>query len=376
VYKACQNSWLYTPFGGIWCIDKGVSGHLIKTMQETNDILNLKVSFQENTWTDVSLIEPTIKNVLDSQKSDKYKQQVTNLRTNLDKGNTDYYNENKKRLPAVTFSATFNSSRTRENVKYYNSLIVLDIDKLNPEQIEICYKQLLQDDFVFSFWRSPSNKGFKGLVQLEFIDISDEIDLDTKHKSAFKKLSNYFQNTYNLELDKSGSDISRLCFLSYDTELVRKETSKKFQVSNDDIKAIAPKTNNGRTRKIKFVSNRDALFNPLERNNQYDRKLMTDIIRYLTNKNLSITFSYSEWCRVAMAIANTFTYDIGLNYFTKLSKLDGAKFNEIHCTNFLINCYETKNGNVTFASIIHLVNQKGYKTKQQKIKEGVLKVES
>lgn len=344
--------------------------------QQTKDnILDLKVSFQENTWTNVATVEPTIKNILDVIQSDKYKQQVTDLRTNFDKGDTEYYNNNKKRLPAVTFSATFNTNRTKENVKHYNSLIVLDIDKLNAQQIEVCYELLLQDNFVFSFWRSPSNNGFKGLVQLEYIDISDEIDLDTKHKSAFKKLSTYFQETYSLEIDKSGSDISRLCFLSYDTKLVRKETSEKFQVTNADINAIAPKTSNGKTKKIKFVSNRDALYNPTERNNQYDRKLMTDIIRHLTNKNLSITFSYAEWCKVAMAIANTFTYDIGLNYFTKLSKLDGTKFNEIYCTNFLINCYETKNGNVNFASIIHLANEKGYKTKQQKIKERVLKVE-
>ena len=76
-----------------------------------------------------------------------------------------------------------------------------------------------------------------------------------------------------------------------------------------------------------------------------------------------------------MAIANTFTYDIGLNYFTKLSKLDGIKYNETHSTNFLNNCYETKNGSVNFASIIHLANEKGYNTKQQKIKNGVPKVE-
>ena len=57
------------------------------TMQETNDILNLKVSFQENTWTNVSVIEPTIKNVLEDIQSDKYKQQVTDLRTNLNNGN-------------------------------------------------------------------------------------------------------------------------------------------------------------------------------------------------------------------------------------------------------------------------------------------------
>lgn len=345
------------------------------TMQEMNDIFNFRVSFQENTWTSVSLVEPTIKNVLDAIQSDKYKHQITDLRTNLDKGNVDYYNDYKKRLPAVTFSGTFNANRTRENVKYYNNLIVLDIDKLSKEQIEICYNQLLEDEFVFSFWRSPSNNGFKGLVQIEFLDISDEIDLDSKHKSAFTKLSTYFQNKYSLELDKSGSDISRLCFLSYDTKLVRKETHKKFQVTNNDIITVILKKNS-KTGKVKYINNRDDLYNPLGRNNKYDRKLMTDIIRYLTNKNLSITFSYSEWCKVAMAIANTFTYDIGLNYFIKLSKLDETKYNEIYCTNFLINCYETKSGNVGFASIIYLANEKGYKTKQQKIKEGVLKVET
>jgi len=76
------------------------------TIRETTYILNLKVSFQENTWTNVSAIEPTIKSVLEDIQSDKYKKQVTDLRTNLNNGKTDYYNDNKKRLPAVTFSAT------------------------------------------------------------------------------------------------------------------------------------------------------------------------------------------------------------------------------------------------------------------------------
>lgn len=345
-------------------------------MQATNDLLNLKVSFQENTWTNVSVNEPTIKNILDDIKSDKYKQQVTDLRTNLNKGNTDYYNDNKKRLPAVTFSATFNTNRTRENVKNYNNLIVIDIDKLTEDQIVKCFEKLLEDEFVFSFWRSPSNNGFKGLVQLEFVDIALEIDLDTKHKSAFKKLSAYFQGTYELDLDKSGSDISRLCFLSYDTQLVKKENYKKFQVNNEDINVALQQATSGRVRELKFASNKDALFNPFERNKQYDRKLMSDIIRYLTNNNKSITYSYADWCKVAMAIANSFTYEIGSNYFIKLSKLDGNKFNEVYCINFLTNCYETRNGNVSFASIIFLANKKGYKTKQQRIMEGVPKVEA
>jgi hypothetical protein len=38
VYKGCQNSWLYTPFGGIWCIYKGVGCHAEK--RTTNKDLN------------------------------------------------------------------------------------------------------------------------------------------------------------------------------------------------------------------------------------------------------------------------------------------------------------------------------------------------
>jgi hypothetical protein len=38
VYKACQNSWLYIPFGGLWCIYKGVVCYLtIKKLQNENE---------------------------------------------------------------------------------------------------------------------------------------------------------------------------------------------------------------------------------------------------------------------------------------------------------------------------------------------------
>lgn len=352
-----------------------VSGNQIFKLSELDKILNLKVSFQENTWTMVSNTEPLIQNVLDIIRSDKFKNQVTALRTNLENGNLDFYNNHKKRLPAVTFSATFNKTRTRENLKKYNSLVVLDIDKLNEEEIKICHNKLQQEEVVIAFWRSPSNKGYKGLVNLEFSQISEEIDLDTKHKSAFNKLSDYFKEKHDLVLDNSGSDISRLCFLSYDPQLVLKKHFEKFVVTDNDIESFTPKRNTGKTRKIKFANNKDALFNPFERNNQFDRKLMSDIIRHLTKKSLSITFSYSDWCKVAMSIANTFTYDIGIKYFIKLSKLDGNKFDEFECENFLSNCYETRNGEINFSSIIHLANKKGYKTKHQKNKGAVTKVE-
>lgn len=338
-------------------------------MSAINEILNLNASYQINTWSEISG-EQKIQTILQEIKSEKHKAQITILRKKLEEGNKEYYDNYKKHLPAVTFSATFDSKRTNEKLKVYNSLIVIDIDKLESEQIIESYNCLLNDDHVISFWKSPSNKGFKGLVPIEYITNENEYDLDKLHKSAFKKLSDYFLDKYNLELDKSGSDITRLCFLSYDTELIVKAKFKKFNVTDEDLINLAKSKANPKA-ELNYATTKDKLYNPYGRNDQFDRKIIGDIIRYLTQKKLSITESYIEWCKVGMAIANSFTYEIGLNYFLKLSALD-VKYDEKSCVNFLNNCYETQNGSINFNSIVYLANQKGYQTKKQK--SGVLKV--
>lgn len=340
-------------------------------MESINNILNLEVSYQKNTWSEISA-ELTIDSVLNEIKSSKHESQITTLRTRLEDGDKEFYNNFKKQLPAVTFSATFNLTRKNENLKVYNGIIVIDIDKISSEQISLIYNQLNKDDYVLSFWRSPSNNGFKGLVAVEYKNDSEKIGLETFHKSAFQKLYNYFLEKYKIELDKSGSDITRLCFLSFDTKIVIKPFFIKLIIEDNDIINNSQKVSRKKN-ELKLVSSKDLLFNPKGKNKPLDRKLITDITRNLRNKNKSITSSYEEWCKVAMAISNTFTFDIGLNYFLKLCILDEDKYNEIVCTNFLQNCYETRKGSVNFSTIIYLANQKGYKTKHQK--NGVPKVE-
>jgi len=340
-------------------------------MQVLTDLLEKKVSYQENTWSEVSF-DTTIESILSDIKSDKHKVQVENLRKQLENGNKDYYDNHKKKLPAVTFSATFEIKRTGENLKNYNPIIVIDIDKLDELQLKQTFEQLNNDEYVTTFWRSPSNNGFKGLISIDYQFDKSEIEVDIIHKSAFNKLSIYFLEKYNIVLDKNGNDITRLCFLSYDNNLILKSETNKFTVIKDDI-IFSTKSKSKDKSKITFSSNLDALYNPLDRNNQFDRKIMSDIIRFLTNKKISVTNKYEEWCKVGMAISNSFTYDIGIKYFIKLSSLDTEKFNDVTCVNFLNNCYETRKGNVNFNSIVYLANQKGYKTQKQK--KGVPKVE-
>lgn len=336
-----------------------------------NTVIDLNVSYQENTWSEITR-ETKVISILNQIKSGEHKIKINNLRQKLESGNKEYYDNFKKQLPAVTFSATFNLKRTYETLKQYNPIIVLDIDKLNQVQLKETYQYLINDEYVFSFWRSPSNSGYKGLVIVDYKVNCEDFDLDILHKSAFKQLSEYFLINYNIELDKSGSDITRLCFLSYDEDLIQKSSIKKFEINSVPI-TLPVNSKNKTNLNSNTTSHRNALYNPHERNSQFDRKIMSDIIRYLKNKKLSITYNYEDWCKVAMSISNTFTFDIGLNYFLKLSSLDSDKYSEIICTNFLINCYETKKGNISFRSIVYLANKKGYKTQSQK--NGVAKEE-
>lgn len=325
---------------------------------------NIVVSYQENTWSRIST-EITVQETLQIIGSDKLKTIIENLRKELKKGNKEYYDNNKKKLPAVTFSATFDKSRKKENLKLYTSLLVIDIDKLSDDEMKRVNEILNKDRYVFSFWRSPSNKGFKGLIRINYNEPLKKEFVDFQHKAAFKTISDYFLKEYQIELDSSGSDITRLCFLSFDNEIVIKDIYSEFEIEVADYKNMA--TSNSKKKVVrKFSSNKDALYNSKDRNSPYDRKLMSNIIRFLNNKNCSITDSYENWCKVAMAIANTFTFDVGKNYFIKLSKRDSAKFNETNCVNFLSNCYENRKGEVAFASIVYLANQQGYKTKYQK----------
>lgn len=335
-------------------------------MNSTNDILKHKVSYQENTWANLSE-EITIQKTLELIKSDIYKSKIESLRTSLENGNKAEYDKHKVKLPAVTFCATFERKRRKEELKKYNSIIVIDIDKLENEELKKVWCFLDKDPLIFTFWKSPSNKGIKGLISIQYkFELNNE-NLDLAHKSAFKKLSDYFKNNFDIELDKSGSDTTRLCFFSYDNELILKENYQSFEILESDLLVLNTEKKE-KTIKVKNVSSKDSLLNPLNRNNQSDRKTIGAIIKFLERKNSSITTSYENWYKVAMSISNSFTYDIGLNYFKRLSAIDKEKYDETNCANFLQNCYESRNGSIKFNSIIHLANEKGYLTKQQKKK--------
>jgi hypothetical protein len=327
--------------------------------------LNKKISYQKDTWSSLSK-ELTISQVLQEFKGDIYKSKIEALRNLIKKNDIESYKAEKLKLPAVTFCGTFDSARRKEELKEYNELIVIDIDKLETDEMYRVSAILLEEDFVFSFWTSPSNNGVKGLVTLKYnYDIGVNIDLS--HKTAFYKLSDYFFQKHNIILDNSGNDTTRLCFVSWDKDIVIKNKFSHFEIDELDLKTTYESTDRvEKNAKIKKTNKRDALYNPSEKNKNHHRRDIKKIIDYLIKRKISITDEYENRYKIGYAISNSFTYDIGVKYFLTLCQINSLKFNETKAIKLLEYCYENNTGWIKFNFIEELVKNKGYKKTMEK----------
>lgn len=148
--------------------------------------------------------------------SGRWKEKIDHLRA-LSKGD---YDQQKKDLPAVTFSGTFKERKASE-IDVYSQVVVLDIDHLDFKQIVSLKAQMVQDEYVGFAFISPSGNGLKILVK---VNTGPE-----HHLAAFLHLQKVFEEKYCLKVDDSGKDISRLCFVSYDDCAIT-TTGKVFEV--------------------------------------------------------------------------------------------------------------------------------------------------
>jgi hypothetical protein len=110
----------------------------------------------------------------------------------------------------VTFSGTF-SKRNDANLLKHSGLLAVDFDHL-PD-IAAIKQALLQDSYFETelLFVSPSGDGLKWIVPIDITLV--------KHQDYFRAVANYIQHTYQLQVDPSGKDISRACFLPRDADI-------------------------------------------------------------------------------------------------------------------------------------------------------------
>ncbi|WP_312356135.1 VapE domain-containing protein [Empedobacter sp.] len=166
--------------------------------------------------------------VLNDIKTGKYINVITYLRKSLAESKMEAYERAKKSLPAFTPSASFNGGRKLEFVTAYTQIVVLDIDKLTKEQLTNAKALAQETPYTYSAFISPSGNGLKIFVR---VNSSQE-----NHKEAFLALQKFYEEFLSLAIDKSGKDVTRLCFVSYDTDLYLNENATVYPViSTEDL---------------------------------------------------------------------------------------------------------------------------------------------
>jgi hypothetical protein len=155
-----------------------------------------------------------IEKALGNIKNGSYQKQVEAVRNCEDKKLQKIL---KSSLPYFTFSGTF-TTRLEENLLQHSGFIVVDFDDV--ESLENSINEVKQDEYTYSLFISPSGKGFKVLVKID----------PTKHLDSFFFLENYYSSRYKLVIDKSGKDVCRACFASYDPDLYINPDSKSVSI--------------------------------------------------------------------------------------------------------------------------------------------------
>ena len=151
----------------------------------------------------------------------------------------------KMRLPSILFSGRF-SQRSAQYLLEHSGLICLDIDYVNAKDMKKISDIIQNDVHTFGAFISPRGKGFKIIIKIP--------DERARHKGLFRALEKHWNilleeftsfqknekelngkivkidesqgDLLRVHIDKSGKDVSRVCYESYDPNIYYNQDSE------------------------------------------------------------------------------------------------------------------------------------------------------
>jgi hypothetical protein len=245
-------------------------------------------------------------------KNGKSKLLIDDIRKALDK---ERANKLKCNLPSVCFSGEF-KERTDAGLIKHSGFICLDFDDV--EDVEFKKIELKHYEFIYATWVSPSGKGVKALVKIAKPD---------KHREHFQALQDIFP-----EIDRSGINVSRVCYESYDPDVIINPDAIVFNKIKKIEKVVEQQkltdTIDVFNNILKWITNKGDAFVQGERN-LFMFKLASACCRFgmmehetyqncanefLVNDN---TFSSSELMRVVKSAYKSSAKDFGTAAFER-----------------------------------------------------------
>lgn len=164
----------------------------------------------KNYMGDVDLID-----ILSDIRKGKYASAVNCIRVHMDKDNPEAADKKKRELPGITISATYLNKRLTACMTAYNPLIILDFDELKKDELPHLLTLAREAPYTVACWVSPRGHGIKIIA---YPAVGFEL-IPQNHPAVYKLVKDWYQHLLSVEADTSGSDVGRLCLVSYDPQL-------------------------------------------------------------------------------------------------------------------------------------------------------------
>ncbi|MFZ4796573.1 MAG: VapE domain-containing protein [Bacteroidia bacterium] len=256
----------------------------------------------------------SINDFLDQVKNGKFKTEIDYLRLLSTSGQEAEYKKLKKKLLAITPSATFNANRSLDNLAVYSQLLVLDIDSITPEQLHATRSIIIDTPTTYACFISPSNNGLKIFVKVD--------NKPGFHKQAFEEVKEYYEKLLNIKIDPSGKDIPRLCFYSYDPVLFVNSYSEIYKTHI----------------------------------NMIDQDIENVVLKIESNQT-DIANDYNYWVKIGFTLVDALN-EGGREYFHRISKIS-AKYNKSDCDLQYDTCLKYKRSGVTIKTFFYIAREYG-----------------
>jgi hypothetical protein len=169
--------------------------------------------------------ERNLLEILQEIKTDKYKSDVNSIRYALHKGDEKTADEIKSGLIGFTASGAFGTSRTKANINTYSQIVCLDFDDIPVEELEALVSKINECKHTFASFISPSGEGLK-----VFIKVNSNAE---QHTIAYNQIANFYKDLSGYNFDAKCKDITRLCFVSYDTDCFINENATVFELKEE-----------------------------------------------------------------------------------------------------------------------------------------------
>jgi predicted P-loop ATPase len=259
-------------------------------MAAATKLVNSKISYYNNTYDTANDKEIVLDEFLADILSGAYQDEVLAVRNEKD---VEKRKALKKKLPCVAISGSF-KERKDSGLRSHSGYLSIDLDGLG-DNVNGIKNILIKDPYVYAAFVSVSGNGLCLIFIIE----------GERHSDAFESISKYLYDNYQVIVDTSGRNISRLRYVSYDPHLYSSGAPVVF-------KKYLPKEKPKPVNKVVFVET------------EFDA-----IINEFSERGINICEDYRDWVSIGYAIASKFGLG-GSHYFHTLSS-QSSKYDPGNC---------------------------------------------